>query len=250
MRGVGEIVFLVTALTQSPYPFEPGEHLVYEVSYYGITAGYITLDYTGTKEMDGKVVLEFTGIAETSKFFSTFYRVKDVIYLYMDSESFKPIKVVLDLNEGKRKREEQIIYDFGRNECRYYKKNKEYVTSITPDTQDSFASLYFYRIISRDNGNFVSFNVYGSRKVWTLEATAVKKETLKTPVGEFDSIVVRPRTRFEGILQEKGNVYMWFTDDEKRLPLKFEAKIKLGTLQGVLVEYKLRENDKKITSQE
>ncbi len=98
-----------------------------------------------------------------------------------------------------------------------------------------------------DNGT-VAFNVYGSRKVWTLEANIIRREVLNTPVGSFNSFVVKPQTRFEGILQAKGDVYMWFSDDEKRLPLKFEAKIKLGSLKGILVEYRLKEGGEKITS--
>lgn len=225
------------------FPFEPGEHLVYEVSYFGITAGYITLEYNGVKNIDTRDVLEFRGIAETSKFFSTFYRVKDEITLYMTKDSFKPIKVVLKLREGRRKRNEEIIYDHENGLCRYYKKGRVIETPIPPDTQDSFASLYYFRMISTD-GDRVSFNVYGSKKVWTLEADVIRREVLNTPVGTFNTIVVRPQTRFEGVLQERGDVYMWFSDDLKRIPLRFEAKIKLGTLQGILVEYKLSNNDK------
>lgn len=248
MNIVSSAILIFSVFSQ--YPFESGEHLVYEVSYFGITAGYITLDYIGETELDGRKVIEFQGIAETSKFFSTFYKVKDVIQLFMEKDSFKPIKVKLNLREGKKKREEEIVYDFEKNECRYFKKGKIHVTRISPDTQDSFAGLYYYRILSRNGDNPVSFNVYGSKKVWTLEAGVVGREQLKTPVGDFNSYLVKPVTSFEGALQAKGDVYIWFSDDERRLPLKFSAKIKIGSLEGMLVEYRLKDGSEKITSLE
>lgn len=240
MKELGTIILFLSIVNQNHYPFEPGEHLVYEVSYFGITAGYITLDYNGERGENGRIIMEFTGKAETSKFFSTFYRVEDIIRLYMDRDTFRPLKVVLDLKEGRKKRTEEITYDFKKMECIYTKKGKTYITPIPDGTQDSFAALYYYRTFNPQVSNPVSFDVYSSKKVWTLEANIINREILKTPVGEFNSFVVKPQTRFDGVLQAKGDVYMWFSDDDKRLPLKFEAKIKLGTLEGVLVEYKLR----------
>lgn len=248
MKEIGALIFFLSVMNQNHYPFAPGEHLVYEISYFGITAGYITLDYNGEREDNGKIIMEFTGTAETSGFFSTFFRVKDIIRLYMDKNTFRPLKVELNLREGRRKRTEEIIYDFEKKECNYFRKGKVYTTQIPEDIQDSFASLYYYRMFLSDENNMVSFNVYGSKRVWTLEAGIINREVLKTPVGNFNSFVVKPQTRFEGVLQAKGDVYMWFSDDDKRLPLKFEAKIKLGTLHGVLVEYKLKEGGEKITS--
>jgi hypothetical protein len=252
MKELGALIFFLSALNQGQFPFEQGEHLVYEVSYFGITAGYITLDYSGEREVNGKIIMEFVGTAETSKFFSTFFRVKDVIHLYMDKNMFRPIRVELNLREGKKKRTEEIVYDFEKMECNYYRKGKIYTTPIPENVQDSFASLYYYRMLvpngDNDGNNAVSFNVYGSKKVWTLEAGIINREVLKTPVGEFKSFVIKPQTKFEGVLQAKGDVYMWFSDDDKRLPLKFEAQIKLGTLQGILVEYKLKDGGEKITS--
>ncbi len=248
MKEISTLILFLSVMNQNHYPFERGEHLVYEVSYFGITAGYITLDYNGEREENGRIIMEFTGKAETSKFFSTFYSVKDIIRLYMVKDTFRPLKVELDLKEGRKKRIEEITYDFEKKECIYSKKGKTYITQISDKTQDSFAALYYYRTFNPLVSNPVSFEVYGSKKVWTLEANIINRELLKTPVGEFNSFVVKPETRFEGVLQAKGDVYMWFSDDDKRLPLKFEAKIKLGTLQGILVEYKLKDGGEKITS--
>ena len=31
-----------------------------------------------------------------------------------------------------------------------------------------------------------------------------------------------------------GEVYFWFTDDDRKFPIKFESKIKIGKLVGYL----------------
>ncbi len=117
MKETGALVVFLLSLEMNHYPFAPGEHLVYEVSYFGVTAGYITLDYNGEREENGRIIMEFTGVAETSKVFSTFFRVKDTIRLFMDKNLFRPIRVELDLIEGRRKRREEILYNFKKKEC-------------------------------------------------------------------------------------------------------------------------------------
>ena len=233
---------------ESVHPFLPGEKLVYEISYFGIAAGYITLEYEGDINMDGEVMIKIKGIVKTSKFFSLFYNIEDIVDLYAFRSSFKPYRINLNLKEGGKKKEENILYDYSSGECVHSRKGKVYRTPVPPEIQDAFSSIYYFRKFLPQEQNVVTFNVYSSRKVWTLEAPIISRETLNTPVGEFKSFMIKPVTRFEGILQAKGDVIIWFSDDEKRIPLKLSAKIKLGSLEGNLMEYRLRTGDKIVTS--
>jgi hypothetical protein len=39
----------------------------------------------------------------------------------------------------------------------------------------------------------------------------------------------------EGIFYRKGEIYIWLTDDEKRVPVMLKTKVKIGSVNASLV---------------
>jgi len=56
------------------------------------------------------------------------------------------------------------------------------------------------------------------------------------PAGTFDTIKVKTLIKYEGLSVNKGDVIIWFTDDEVKMPVKMESKIKVGTITALLSE--------------
>ena len=52
--------------------------------------------------------------------------------------------------------------------------------------------------------------------------------------GEFDTVVIKPLMKSEGIFNKKGDVYIWLTDDKKRVPVKLESKVAIGSITATL----------------
>jgi hypothetical protein len=44
--------------------------------------------------------------------------------------------------------------------------------------------------------------------------------------------------RFEEILRQKGEVLIWVTDDERRLPVRLKTAIKVGSIEATLIAVK------------
>jgi hypothetical protein len=68
----------------------------------------------------------------------------------------------------------------------------------------------------------------------------LRKEIVKKWGKRVETIVVQPVLKdvsLGGILKEKGDVFIWLTDDEKKIPVFIEAKVVIGQLSFVLVEY-------------
>jgi hypothetical protein len=55
------------------------------------------------------------------------------------------------------------------------------------------------------------------------------KEEIKTPVGTFKTIRVQP-TADAGVVKNRGNIWIWYTDDEKHLPVQMRARLFWGTI--------------------
>ncbi|MGA2569594.1 MAG: DUF3108 domain-containing protein [Terracidiphilus sp.] len=65
------------------------------------------------------------------------------------------------------------------------------------------------------------------------------REEIKTSLGTFKTIRVQP-TADAGVVKNRGNMWIWYTDDERHLPVQMRARLFWGTITFRLVgdEYK------------
>jgi len=63
----------------------------------------------------------------------------------------------------------------------------------------------------------------------------LRKEKIKTSLGTFDTIVIKPLMQSEGIIDKKGEMFIWLTDDNRLLPVKMKTKVKIGSVTATLV---------------
>ena len=81
-------------------------------------------------------------------------------------------------------------------------------------------------------------DIVNREKQYPLIVKVLKKETVKTPAGKFNCIVVEPQIRGEGIFVAKGkSLKVWLTDDKYKMPVKMEAEVFIGSVYAELQEY-------------
>jgi hypothetical protein len=81
-------------------------------------------------------------------------------------------------------------------------------------------------------------NMYGGRKVYQVSSRILGNERIRTDHGDVDTIAVLPLIRRDGKPDDKGDLKIWFSNDERRVPVRLYAKfrkIKEWTLVGELV---------------
>src|SRR5262249_53227428 len=54
--------------------------------------------------------------------------------------------------------------------------------------------------------------------------TGLREDTVKVGAGTFTATVVRPTIKTNGLFSENGEAYVWFSDDERRLPVQLKTK--------------------------
>lgn len=215
--------------------FAPGERLVYDITFLGARGGKAVLEVLEKTRMKGREVYRIVSTAQSNDFVSLFYPVDDRIESYMDIEGLYSHYIMIKQQQGKRKREKTIDFDQVRHRAVQIKQNKEAVFEIPPKVQDSLSSLYFYRTKPPvEIGESTYIDVHESEKNWQLEIRALAREEVSTPVGKFNTIKVQALVRYEGLFMEKGDVFIWFTDDYKRIPVMMTSKIKVGTITATL----------------
>ncbi len=79
-------------------------------------------------------------------------------------------------------------------------------------------------------------DIFDSKKLWNTEVQVLRKERVRVPAGEFDTIVIKPLLKSEGVFMKKGEIYIWLTDDDKKIPVMIKSKVKIGNFKVKLVE--------------
>ncbi|HDH58008.1 MAG TPA: DUF3108 domain-containing protein, partial [Bacteroidetes bacterium] len=96
----------------------------------------------------------------------------------------------------------------------------------------------YFRLQPIEVGQSVYIQVHDIRKTYPLKVDILARETVETPAGIFDCIKVEPVLESAGIFKSKGRIFLWFTDDERRMPVILKAKVLIGSITAYLKEYK------------
>ncbi len=218
-----------------PFAFAPGERLVYDLSYMGMSAGVGVMEVMEKETMNGRAVYPIVSTAQSNDFVSIFYPVDDRVESYMDVEGLYSHRLKVRQHQGKKRRKKTIDFDQISHRAIQTQDDRQTVFDIPARVQDMLSSLYFFRAQGPLRvGGTTFIDVYEDEKSWRLEIRALGRERVTTPVGTFDTIKVQALVRYQGIFLDKGDVFIWVTDDAQHLPVMIHSKIKIGTIRAVL----------------
>jgi len=231
-------------------PIWIGEKLSYEVTYLGAPCGTFTTEVLPFKVINGRKVFHIKGTALSSRMleFLARYKLQDSLETFFDYEGRFSHRFHLVLDETKQNRDSLELYDSEKKQAyfwdrlNHYKRGfeeKKETHPMLPFSQDSVSSLFFVRGMTLKDGEVLSFPVVTDGKTWELEVTVVRHELLRTVLGTIKTVVLRPVTKFQGVLKQAGDSYLWVTDDARRLMVRMEAKVKIGYVVAALKEANL-----------
>ena len=76
-----------------------------------------------------------------------------------------------------------------------------------------------------------NYSTYSSGKIKNINISVIGYENINTPFGIYESIVLSPKSSDgKSAIKNKGDMKIWLTNDEKRLPIKIEVKLKHGSI--------------------
>jgi len=99
---------------------------------------------------------------------------------------------------------------------------------------DVISAIYYTASLPLKTGESYEFPLNDGGDTVTVKVTAEARETVKTPAGSFTTVRVQP-TASQGVLKDRGKVWVWYTDDGQRIPVQMRARMGWGTLTFRLV---------------
>jgi hypothetical protein len=220
-------------------PVFVGEALLFEVRWMGMLAGRASMTVSERTMRDGREVYHIRTLAETSPFFSVFYMVRDVGETFVDARELYPWYFHLDQREGARAMKRTVAFDQHRGVAVYTKNHQAPEAVEVPlGVHDSLSSFYALRTVPLHVGQAIHLKTFSNGRTYDVEVQVIRRERVDAYWGPVEALVVRTLMRFEDVLRQKGDVLIWVTDDERRLPVRMRTAIKVGSIEATLVEAK------------
>lgn len=212
-----------------------GEALDYELSWAGIPGGRATIAVEPEVAHAGRQVLRLVATARSNSFIDVFYKVRVRVESLWDCEGRYSHLFHQTGQEGRRKRDRRYVFDLAQQEVRreWAGDPVERFPLLSP-VQDPFSILFEARVRALEVGRSIHLEAFEGRQRWDVEVQVLRRERVTVPAGTFETIVVKPILTFEGVFQQKGDVVVWLTDDERRMPVRMESKVRIGHVAAEL----------------
>ncbi len=230
------LLFVVIAMATSAAALTVPEKLVYDLTWTGIKA------VTATQEIiDQGDSIRIVSLARSADWISVFFPVEDRVESLLTKVSPPQLGLPHDfrmkIREGKHRRDKEIIFDHDKGKARYidHLNGEKVELEIGKNTYDTYSSFYYVRTLPLEVGKSVFVSILDNKQLWNVEIQVLKKEKLDTILGEVNTILIKPLIKSEGIFQKKGEIYIWLTDDARRIPVKMKTKVTIGSVTATLV---------------
>ncbi len=241
-----------------PAPFAVGETLGYQVHWSppwylffipSMEAGTAQLKIAEELQYGGnravRIMFEVNSSGALAKLFGL--KVQDRFEFITDPNTFCTFSAYKQIREGRRKRDVDVTYFPELNQLHIFEvdrsketkelKRDEFVTEIPGCVRDLFSALYFIRRREYKEGLVHRSVVGDNANIKEVETRVLKRQVVKTPLGEFDSWKFQTVSLLGGLFKGGGEFHFWLSADERNLPVMFEAKVKLGKVTGKLKHY-------------
>ncbi len=211
------------------------ERMRFDVYWMGIYAGSAYVFVEGNSE-----TIKITSEVKSASFISNFYYVHDKAE--SNIESGKPKYFRLIQIEGKHRGDKEIKFDYDSGEIIFINniKNKMSIhKGIDKVFMDVLSGFFYLRTLSMSGKDSIYIDIFDSDKFATVEIKVLREEKIETYDGkEISALLIKPELTTEGLFKRKGDIFIWISNDDKKIPLRIETKVPVGKITAELKEYK------------
>jgi hypothetical protein len=224
-----------TAREIAAVPFGVGERFDYRVKFGPLRVGAAVMEVEGIDVVAGYPTYHLRSVMQGSV---PFYKLDDRQESWLDVSLLASRRYRQDSKQGSYERLREYELDL---ENRVYRQDNGETDSIPAGALDDASFVYFVRTVPLEVGARYEWNNYFRYDRNPVIVQVLRRERVKVPAGEFETVVVRPIIKTKGIFSEGGEAEIFITDDEHRIPVKLVSKLKVGTVVLELTDYALGE---------
>jgi hypothetical protein len=211
------------------YHFPNGQTYVFSAEWHLINAG------TATLKMEAAGAQQRVSVhADSAGVVNALYKVRDQFESLLDPHTFCSVHLFKHTEEGSRRRETNIAFDYPRRKSVLVEKNlktnemKHVENDLPGCVTDVISGFYYLASLPLEPGSTMTFPI-NDGKTTLVRANVQKREQVKVPAGTFQTVRVSA-VAISGPLKGKGDVEVWYTDDPNHTPVQMKSKLGWGSL--------------------
>ena len=169
--------------------------------------------------------------------------VKNRFDSIIDSRSFHSYRILKKTRQSKRKRDMLTVFNYEKNSTWLREldafadpprelRNKS-IPGIPGPLSDVISDFYATRLDRINPGEEYVLNLSDNGRVREMRILAEKEENIANRIRSFNSVKLRAEG---GIFTKCQSLRVWYSRDRLRIPVKFEADLKFGTVFGELIQ--------------
>jgi hypothetical protein len=214
-------------------PFKAGEVLTYDVSWSSyLTAGTFTVTVREKKPSYNSVAYYIVAEGRPATLLSTLYSLYYKADTLLDVYTLLPQRGSLYSEEGKRRRMKVTLFDQAARKANYELRTATVVKAdvpLPPYAQDPLSAVYVLRALPLKPGARVTMPLCDSGAVYKVQVAVGGREMIKTGLGTIDALRVTPTVLDPRGQQVGGGLALWLSDDARRLPVKMQGNLTVGS---------------------
>ena len=222
------LIFLTVVLGNENYDVNSiiNKKLNYQLEFKKMRAGkgYILVE---RDTLFNKSILKLRSNIQTNNFFDLFYRIRDDITIYMDKFDYSLLRVNNKISEGKFKKNYTSDIDINLMKI----SNQKGSLSISDKVYSPLSIIFSLREKLLNLGNIYHYTTYSMGKLKNINISIIGKEVIDRSYGTYNTIIVSPESLdSSSVLKNNGDMKIWYTDDDNRIPVRIEIKINYGSI--------------------
>ncbi|MBI1746531.1 MAG: DUF3108 domain-containing protein [Acidobacteria bacterium] len=237
-------------------PFYAGETLVYEIKWdpprwliflpATYTAGLLTLRMEEMSKERGATAYRLSADVLSSGILPkiAMISVRDHFEAWVDAQSHCLLRSAKQIREGKRKRDYEAVIMGAERKAHVRetdvatrtpqeKKNKD-LLNIPACVQDLLSALFVIRANRFAESDIYTMDILDEDRIKTIQVRVLKKEKILLKSRWVPAVKVQTVSLFGGLFKTGGSLLVWVSDDDHKIPLKFDAQVKYGHVFGFL----------------
>jgi Protein of unknown function (DUF3108) len=212
------------------FSFPVKQTLTYAVDWRVFPAGVATFHLEQVGGME-----RVTATGQSVGALSLLYRVNDWFESYFNRQTGCSTSFNKRLQEGKRQITSSLRFLSSPGKQVFDEKN--HVTGIVqhkeapipPCVTDLMSAIFYGGSQTIEPGQSFRMPVADAMRVVDVTMKAEAREQITTAAGTFETIRVQPMAA-AGVVKNRGNIWIWYTDDQRRMPVQMRARLFWGTL--------------------
>jgi hypothetical protein len=215
------------------FAFPVKQTLTYSVDWRVFPAGTATFHIEQVGNLEHIVA---TG--ESTGAVNLLFRVNDRFETFLNRNTGCSVSFAKQLQEGKR----QIVSTLRFTDGKQILDEKNLVTGtskhqespIPPCVTDLMSAIFYGGSQALQPGGSFRMPLADAMRVVDVTMKAEAREQIVTLAGTFQTIRVQP-TADAGVVKNRGNIWIWYTDDDRHMPVQMRARLFWGTITMRLV---------------